>query len=246
MRRLARIWQVAGVALLCTGCLQAPATEQARQIAWLYQMAMVLAAGVFLVVWALLTWSVVRYRGRRGRGLPPQTRNNIPLEVVWTLVPALLVAIMFGMTVVSVSSIQAIAPGPQVRLSVDAFRWGWTFRFPDLGVGVAGSSPAGVEVELPVGVPIEVRLTASDVIHSFYVPDFLAKYDAIPGREHVFPMLIERPGTYAGQCAEFCGIGHSRMPFSIRAVSAAEFDAWIATLPPAASPVGPSPSVARP
>ncbi len=230
MRRVARFWVVLGVAFVCAGCLQAPATSQARQIAWLYQLAMILAAGVFVVVWGLLTWSVVRYRRRRDGVRPPQIRTNVPVEIVWTVIPALLVAILFGMTVVSVESIQAVASGPRIRLSVDGFRWGWSFRFPDLGVVVTGSSPAGVEVELPVGQPIEVHLTASDVIHSFYVPDFLAKYDAIPGREHVFPLLIEQPGTYAGECAEFCGIGHSRMSFSIRAVPPDAFEAWIATL----------------
>jgi cytochrome c oxidase subunit II len=207
---------------------------------------MILAAGVFVVVWGLLTWSVIRYRHRREGGRPPQIRTNVPVEVAWTLVPALLVALLFGMTVVSVASIQAVASGPQVRLAVEAFRWGWSFRFPDLGVGVTGASPSGPEVELPVGQPIEVSLSASDVIHSFYVPDFLAKYDAIPGREHRFPLLIERPGSYAGECAEFCGIGHSRMPFTIRAVSPAAFEEWIATLNPAASSAGPIAAGSRP
>ena len=150
--------------------------------------------------------------------------------MIWTVIPALLVSALFGMTVTSLAAIQTIPPVPGVRLDVTGFRWGWTFAFPDLHVSVTGVTPDGPEVELPVGKSVVVRLTAADVIHSFYVPDFLAKYDAIPGREHVFPILIERPGSYGGECAEFCGIGHSRMPFTIRAVPRTDFDEWIASL----------------
>jgi cytochrome c oxidase subunit 2 len=89
---------------------------------------------------------------------------------------------------------------------------------------------------VPVGRPIRLTLAAQDVIHSFYVPVFLFKRDAVPGRESIFEFTVEEPGTYRGQCAEFCGVFHSRMPFSIRAVPEAEFVAWLADQPRSPAP----------
>jgi len=107
--------------------------------------------------------------------------------------------------------------------------------------GRTGVSPDGPEAVLPVGEPVRVVVTSHDVIHSFYVPVFLFKRDAIPGRESSFDFTIADPGTYGGQCAEFCGVYHSRMPFTIRAVSPAEFETWLSSQPkssPAATASG--------
>jgi cytochrome c oxidase subunit 2 len=225
-----------GSGLLVGGCLQDPATSQARQIAGLYQLFMIIAAGVFVVVWATLTWSALRYRAGRRRtdgpeALPPQTRGNSRLELAWTPIPAATIAVLFAFTVVVLDSIQARSAQPAVEIRVDGFRWGWSFTYTHEGVVVTGSRLPGPEAVVPAGEPLLFIVSGSDVIHSFYVPAFLAKYDAIPGRDQHVEVTIEQPGSYGGQCAEFCGLFHSQMPFTIRAVTAADYAAWLAAQP---------------
>lgn len=229
--------------LVLSGCLMAPASDQSQHIAGLYQFFVAASAGVLALVWGLLTWSVLRYRRRGGTedgSEPPQTRNNVPLEVAWTTGPAILVAVLFFFTVTTLSDIQARSPDPTVRLQVSGYQWGWRFDYPDEGVTVTGSGVPGPEIVLPAGEPIELSITSLDVIHSFYVPAFLAKYDAIPGREYVVPLTIEEPGVYAGQCAEFCGLYHAQMGFSIRAEPLADYQAWIAAQVAQAEQGGPA------
>jgi len=105
-------------------------------------------------------------------------------------------------------------------------RWGWTFEY-DGGPTITGSGVPGPEAVVPADELVRFDVTSQDVIHSFYVPRFLAKYDAIPGRTYPFAVTIAQ-GTYGGECAEFCGVLHAYMPFTIRAVPRAEFEAWIA------------------
>lgn len=231
LHRLARLVPVLGLPLVLGGCLMTPASGQSQNIAGLYQLFVAASAVVLGLVWGLLTWTILRYR-RRGEAEdgsePPQTRDNLPLEVAWTTGPAILVAVLFFFTVTTLSDIQARSPEPTVRLQVSGFQWGWRFEYPDEGVSVVGSGVPGPEIVLPVDEPIELTISGLDVIHSFYVPAFLAKYDAIPGRDYVVPLTIEEPGVYAGQCAEFCGLYHSQMGFTIRAEPLADYREWIA------------------
>ena len=114
------------------------------------------------------------------------------------------------------------------RKNVEAFRWGWRMTYPSDGVSVEGVLAPGPVAVLPVGRQVQIKLSANDVIHSFFVPQFLYKKDAIPGHPNTFTITIAEPGTYAGQCAEFCGVFHSQMPFTIRAVSDTDYQAWLA------------------
>jgi cytochrome c oxidase subunit II len=225
-----------GVGVLVAGCLPAPATSQARQIVWLYQLFVVIAAGVLVLVWGLLTWSVLRYRAGRRPGarpdeLPTQTHGNTFVEVAWTAIPIATIALLFAVTVVVLGSIQARSSQPAVEIRVDGFRWGWSFSYAREGVVVTGSGVPGPEVVVPAGAPLLFTVSATDVVHSFYVPSFLAKYDAIPGRDQQFEVTIEQPGSYGGQCAEFCGILHYQMPFTVRAVTPAEYTTWVHAQP---------------
>jgi cytochrome c oxidase subunit 2 len=227
-------WLAVGV--LVGGCLPTPATSQARQVAWLYQVFLIVAAGVFVVVWGLLTWSVLRYRagGRRDtepETLPPQTRGNSIVEVAWTAIPAATIALLFAVTVVVLGSIQARSAQPAVEIRVEGFRWGWSFTYARENVVVTGSGVPGPEAVVPAGEPLLFHVSANDVVHSFYVPSFLAKYDAIPGRDQQFEVTIDQPGSYGGQCAEFCGILHYQMPFTVRAVTPAEYQTWVQAQP---------------
>jgi len=232
-------------AALLAGCLPAPATEQAKSVETLYGVAMAIAVVIAIVVFGLATWAIVRHRGKPGDPLPEQTHGSLRIEFAWTAIPVLIVLGLFGGTLAVLSVVDAYSADPAVEVRVEAFRWGWTFTYPSADVSVSGVSPDGPEAVLPVGEPVRVVVTSHDVIHSFYVPVFLFKRDAIPGRESSFDFTIDDPGTYGGQCAEFCGVYHSRMPFTIRAVSPAEFETWLSSQPqgsPATAPSGaPSP-----
>lgn len=216
--------------VLVSGCLETPATRQSEQVEGLYRIFSIAAAVLLAIVWGLLTWAILRYRsrGRDADAEPPQIRGDARLESIWTIGPVITVAVLFALTIITLGEIQARPPDPAVRLQVSGFQWGWRFDYLDDGVEIEGTGVPGPEIVLPVGEPIELTVTGMDVIHSFYVPRFLVKYDAIPGREYTAPLTIQQPGTYAGQCAEFCGLYHSQMGFSIRAVPMAEYRDWMA------------------
>ncbi len=213
------------VVLLC-GCAPAPATDRAASVAALYGTFMLAAVGVFAIVAGLITWSIVRYRSRPHDALPAQTRTNVPLEIVWWTLPTLLVVGLFVISAQVLANVDRGAGDGALRIDVEGFQWQWRFTYPDDGIRVIGRTGQPPQIVVPVGRPIEFVITSPDVIHSFYVPSFLIKRDAVPGIVNHVSMTVDREGTFSGQCAEFCGLLHSDMLFSIRAVSPAAFDAW--------------------
>jgi cytochrome c oxidase subunit 2 len=224
------------------GCLPAAASSEGRDVAALYTGFVAIAAVVAVIVFGGTTWSVLRYRRRHDEpaaALPPQTHGSLRLESIWTAIPILTVLGLFGATLVVLNRMESTAAKPGAVIRVEGFRWGWSFRYPDAGISITGIGAPGPEIVVPVSEPVRVTVTSADVVHSFYVPQFLFKRDAVPGRETSFDFTVDAAGTYRGQCAEFCGIYHSRMPFSVRAVARADYDAWIAGQPkssPAPSP----------
>jgi cytochrome c oxidase subunit 2 len=227
------------------GCVPSAATAEGREIQSLYQAVTVLAVLVGVFVAALITISVIGFRRRRRDDdtLPVQRHGNTGLEIAWTAIPAGIVAILFAATVIVLTHVDSTAATPGVRLDVTAFRWGWTFRYSDVEVavtGLGGPGEAGPTVVVPVGEPITFTLRSNDVIHSLAIPQFLFKKDVNPGIVNTFQITVERPGDYGGRCAEFCGIYHSAMPFTIRAVEPAQYDAWLEAQR-AAGPASPSP-----
>ena len=233
-----------------------PATEQAGRIADLYRIFLAGGVVVALLVWGLATFAVLRYR-RRGddMSLPSQTPGSVRLEAIWTGIPLIAVLVLFGLTYLTIDAVNARAPETGVELHVLAFRWGWRFEYPADGVTITSAPGLTPQVMVPVGQPVHVTLDAADVIHAFFVPAFLFKRDAIPGRESTFDFLVQQAGTYPGACAEFCGVFHDQMPFTIRAVSVPEFETWLAgqggsPAPAAGSPtppgVSPAPAAGRP
>jgi cytochrome c oxidase subunit 2 len=240
-RKLRWATATAAIVLAAAGCLPQPATAEGRDVASLYTGFVAIAAVIGAIVFGVTTWSVLRYRRRHDEpttSLPPQTRGNVLLESIWTGLPIVTVLILFAATLVVLNRVEAKSDRPAAVIRVEAFRWGWLFSYPNESVTVAGASTTGPEIVVPVGQPIQVTLTAADVVHAFYVPQFLFKRDAVPGRESTFQFTVDAEGTYRGQCAEFCGIYHSRMPFTIRAVSRETYDAWLASQPKS-SPAAP-------
>ena len=115
-------------------------------------------------------------------------------------------------------------PNPPLTVDVTGFQWQWTFDYKDQGLSFTGQGKDGPEMVLPVGEDVHFRLHSNDVIHSFYVPGFFFKRDVVPGRTNEFDLTLDQTGTYTGQCAEFCGLGHADMRFTVQAVSPADFD----------------------
>jgi cytochrome c oxidase subunit 2 len=216
--------------LLLTACFTfgAPssATEQGRFVTGLWRVFMFAALAVAAVVVGLIMWSVVRYR-QRGDGRPPQFRDNLPLEILYTVIPVLIVTALFVMTFRVESEVERPSTRPVATIRVSAFDWSWRFDYGG-GAVVTGTPDAPPEMVVPVGQPVRIVLTSADVVHSFYVPDFLFKRDATPGLVQRFDFQVEEAGVYRGQCAEFCGLDHARMKFTVRAVSVTEFETWLA------------------
>lgn len=216
-------------------------TESGRLAADLYLPVFVIAVGIFVLVEGLLLYMAWRFRRRPSDPtLPTQVHGHDRLEIVWTAIPALIVAGLFIASMNVLTSVQARSDPPAVTVDVMSFQWQWTFEYPEYGLSYTGVGKVGPEMVLPVGEPVRIRLGSVDVIHSFYVPQFFTKLDAIPGRTNELDVTILEPGAYGGQCAEFCGLGHADMFFTVRAVPRAEYDAWVqAEMEAAAASPGP-------
>ncbi len=232
-RRVARVTRgVVALGLLSAllgGCMPAPASAQAKQISDLYTVFLVGGIIVATIVWGLVTWAILRYRRRDDR-LPEQTEGSLRIEAVWTLIPLITVLVLFVLTVRTISAVDTVEPGG-INLHVTAFRWQWKASYPDSGVTLTGTTEQQLQIVLPVDTPIHVTLESLDVNHAWYVPSFLFKRDAIPGKPTYFDLRVTAPGIYQGACAEFCGIGHDQMLFTIKAVDSATFQQWLASQP---------------
>ena len=192
----------------------------------LWRGAVVAALAVGALVWGLIVWSVLRYR-RRDDDLPSQTPYNIPIEVVYTVAPLLVVAALFGVTVFTQERVTASDPDPDLVVDVVGFQWSWEFAYPDLGIEVRSDGADPPRLVLPVGATVRFELETADVNHSFWVPEFLVKRDMIEGVDNTLDVEVREAGEWRGRCAEFCGLDHWRMYFDVSAVPPAEFDAWV-------------------
>jgi len=217
-------------------------TTQARKVRGLYDIVFAVAVAIFLVVEALIVWSVLRYRRRpTDTDLPVQTHGNNLVEVIWTLIPTGIVLFLFVISWQTLDKVNAVSTTPDIRIHAIAGQFQWQFEYLDgSGKKVATQlSPAydtktgtgGMAV--PVGKSVQVTLDSPDVIHAFYVPRFLFKRDVVPGQTNRFEFTVdpsEVGQVFRGQCAELCGTGHRSMLFSVIALSPADYDTWLAAL----------------
>nr|MDQ3294894.1 cytochrome C oxidase subunit II [Actinomycetota bacterium] len=158
-----------------------------------------------------------------------QNPYNIPIEILYTVAPVVIVAALFGFSISTQDAATALSDDPDVVVDVVGFQWQWRFTYPDEGVSLVGTPESGPpELVLPIGETVRFNLVADDVVHSFWVPNFLEKRDLIPGVDNALDITPNRLGTYPGRCAEFCGLDHWRMGFTVRVVEADEFAAWAA------------------
>ena len=217
---------LAPLLLLLTSCAKQGISPQGQDVHQLYVIILILAAPVFIAVEAALIWCVVRYRKRSDEPAPQTVGGSRSLGVFF-VIPAVIVALLFPFGETTLLRIERTEP-PQVQIRVEGFQWQWTFLYLQEGIFVAGKTlvrPA--EMVVPVDEPVKITLTSRDVIHSFFVPDLLFKRDAIPGRTSTFEFTPTELGTFPAQCAEFCGLWHSKMTFDVKVVSSLDYQAWI-------------------
>jgi cytochrome c oxidase subunit II len=221
------------MALAATSCAPSSPTPTGREVNSLYEIFSWIALAIFLIVIGLIAWSIVRYRAKPGdEELPPQFHKNIPIELTYFAIPQLIVVGLFVISFFVLADVNALKnqPGdPPLVIHVMGFQWGWDFAYRGAGVTVESTPGQQKTLVLPVGRPIRFIITSRDVIHSFFLPDFLIKRDAIPGIVNKIQLTVDKPGTYrAGHCAEFCGLLHDEMYFGVKALPLAQFKTWLA------------------
>lgn len=207
-----------------------PATAEGPIIINLWQGAWLVAIPIAILVIGLLFAAMILYRRKSDDEVPKQTRYNIPIEILYTVVPLVIVLGLFFFTARDQAELTKISGEHDHTVNVVAFKWSWAFNYLDYGVYEIGSPAEPPVLYLPVDEKVKFELTSPDVIHSFWIPAFLTKMDVVPGRLNVFEVTPNKPGEYAGKCAELCGVDHSRMLFKVKVVSQEEFEAHIATL----------------
>lgn len=231
--------------------IQPQVTKNGQRAHWFHDVILFpLITIISLFVLGLLVWVVIRYR-RAANPIPSKTSHNTAIEIVWTLAPVLILVAIAVPSIGLLSAQFKPAPAGAVTLKAIGNQWYWSYQYPDHGGleitanmlkegnQVAAGERARTDADgprlmatdnrvvLPVGVPIRLITTANDVIHSWAVPAFWIKLDAVPGRLNETSFTIEKPGVYFGQCSELCGARHAFMPIAVEAVPPAEFAAWV-------------------
>ena len=214
-------------------------TDEAREMHELFNIVLIVALVVFALVGGALVYALIRYR-RRGDELPPQFHGGTVIEAAMVGVPVVIVIALFTISMLTLIDIDDKADEDALTIEVTGFQFSWqfTYNMNDLGtntdadaegtIAVIGTPQNDPVLLMPVDEPVEFRLKSNDVIHSFYVKDFLYKLDLIPGRENSFTVTARETGDFKAQCAELCGMNHALMRFVVRVVERDEFDAWVA------------------
>ena len=215
-----------------------PVTQQGKTVVTLWQGSWIAGMLVGAVVWGLILWAVVFHR-KRGDKLPPQVRYNMPIEIMYTAVPFVLIAVFFYFTAKDENYIDKLPSNPAVTVNVTGFQWSWSFNYPQYNVTTIGEPwdptlPISAQtntlpvLEIPTGETVQFNLVSTDVVHAFWVPEFLFKRDVIPDHPNHFTINATKTGTYLGHCSELCGVYHSRMLFNLKIVTPQQFKAYMA------------------
>lgn len=228
---------------------QPPVTNHTDRISGLWVTSWIVLLIVGIIVWGLILWTVIVYRRRKGQtGLPSQLRYNMPIEIFYTIVPFILVLGMFAFTARDQATIETVDEHPDVSIIAIAKQWSWDFQYNgtqtdhsdavwSMGVQAQPRESDGnydqsklPTLYLPVNKSVRIDLQSRDVIHSFWIIDFLYKKDMYIGRDNSWSFTPTREGTYAGKCAELCGEYHSAMLFNVKVVSEAEYQQHLSDL----------------
>jgi cytochrome c oxidase subunit II len=213
--------------VMIAGCAPQPVNSQGEDVKGLYDLFTIAAAVIFVLVAGLIGWSILRYRAKPGdNDLPDQFHSNAKLEILWFAIPTVIVIALFVSSAVVLDRVNDEGDDA-IIIGVEGFQWGWRFTYEDEDVSVVSRPDDPAVISVPVDQPITFVISSNDVVHSFYITEFLVKRDAVPGRENRLPITIEEEGTYGGRCAEFCGLLHYDMPFTIDAVPEGEYETWL-------------------
>ncbi len=207
-----------------------PATEEASIVETLWQGAWIAAWAVGLLTWGLMLWAFFAYRRRKNDAMPEQIRYNVPIEVLYTVAPLIMIFGLFFFAARDQSELMELTDDYDQQVQVVGFRWSWNFNYLDEDVYEIGTPQEFPTLWLPVDETVRFKLNSPDVVHSFWVPAWLFKLDVIPGQTNEFEVTPNKVGEFDGKCAELCGTDHSRMLFNVKVVSRAEFDAHIEEL----------------
>ena len=216
--------------------LPVPVTKQGEVVVTLWRGSWIAAFGVGAVVWGMILWAVIFHRKRSDRP-PRQVRYNLPIEIMYTVVPFIMVGVFFFFTARDENFINKLPPRPDVTVNVTGYQWSWQFQYPGFRVP---RSPTGVVTEqgapwpgrlptlvIPENRTVRFNLVSLDVVHSFWIVPFEFKRDVIPGHPNHFEVTPIRTGSFTGHCTELCGVYHSRMLFTVKIVTPAQFQQWI-------------------
>jgi cytochrome c oxidase subunit 2 len=229
-RRRIGVLALAGLGLVASGCARnapqdtwKPAGWSARTIDNLQEPIFLVAGIVGVLVFVAVLYAVIRFRAKPGDDRLPKQVHGHPTEVLWTIVPALVLA---GIAVPTIKTVFTLAEkkSSQLEVTVTGQQWWWSFDYK--GMGADGIVTAN-EMVIPAGVQVNLKITSRDVIHSFWIPKLNGKRDAVPGRVHPLNMAADQPGEYWGQCTEFCGLSHANMRMRVVALSADDFTKWV-------------------
>ena len=236
----------AAVLLLTAGCSQETSaqwsrwglpvgiSEQSSSTGSLWTGAWTASIVVGVIVWGLIGYSIIRFRRKRADEKPKQNQYNIPLEIVYTVLPLLIIGVLFLYTVRTQDVVMKHTSNPDRTIMALGQRWSWTFNYyeqdnPQVGAVIhnAGTIENYPDLYLPVNQKILFKIESNDVDHSFWIPEFYFKMDAIPGRTNTFEVTPTKLGTYLGKCAELCGAYHSQMLFNVHVVTLSEYYAYL-------------------
>jgi cytochrome c oxidase subunit 2 len=249
LKRFARFLLLSTLALGLGGCTLPTfgafrgATAQGQAEFKLWSWMTIAGLIVAVIVWGLILWAVIAYRRRDPDKMPRQFHSNMPVEIIYTAVPLLIVAVIFFYTVTTENKIDALAPHPAVKIKVTGFQWGWSFSYVNsAGKQIAlvetaqarppvlagnPTSPEYPQFVLPVGETTQIMLVSADVVHGFYVPAFNFGRYALPGVTNYFDFTPVHTGVFPGHCSQYCGLYHAEMLFSVRVVKPAAFQTWL-------------------
>jgi cytochrome c oxidase subunit II len=206
------------------------ASDKSASIISFWQYTWLAAIIVGVLVWGLIFYVIIRFRRRSPDEIPVQTRYNLPMEILYTIAPVVVVLVFFKFVVDHQADINAKTPDPDHVIKVVGQQWSWTFNYyqdqaldGQTSVYQVGTPAELPTLYLPVGESVRFELTSPDVVHSFWVPAFNYKLDVIPGKTNEFEMTPIREGSFEGRCAELCGTYHSRMLFNVEIVSPDEY-----------------------
>ncbi len=227
------LWLLPLAALALSGCTT-PAfggfkgvTDQSKSTFHLWQGFTIAAIIIGGFVVLLILYAVIRYR-RKDDTIPKQTQYHIPLELLYTIVPILIVFALFAATVVVENKVTA-EPKSDVTVAVNAIKWGWKFAYPGTNALIVGQETESPMFEIPVNTNVHFTLTSSDVVHGFYIRQFDFSRYALPGIVNSFNFEAVKTGIYFGQCTQLCGLYHSYMWFRVHVVTKQQYAKWIAS-----------------